>query len=215
VVGDWMGSQYDSGGRRYDYRLFLDHDGRYERTVRRELDHERKDAGRWFHDEADAVLLLESDTPDDIDRISSSWWVLSVRNCEDSNCILVLRWAALASRNRHCCCTGSTVTGEATALAGSKGLPNTTLQQTAAAVVVLRDTTVLSAAAFHCGMSKTLILRQLSRVLPRTWHDANQSNQCLKLAGPHFADPRTMFHQWPRQVKGVVSATWSECSAAS
>ena len=27
MVGDWMGSQYDVGGRRYDYRLFLDHDG--------------------------------------------------------------------------------------------------------------------------------------------------------------------------------------------
>ena len=26
MIGDWMGSQYDVGGRRYDYRLFLDHD---------------------------------------------------------------------------------------------------------------------------------------------------------------------------------------------
>ena len=99
VVGDWMASQYDSTGRRYDYRLFLDHDGRYERTVRREPDYERKDAGSWFHDEMEGVLRLESDTPDDTDRMSSSWWVLSVRTCEDSNCILVLRWVALASRN--------------------------------------------------------------------------------------------------------------------
>jgi hypothetical protein len=99
VVGDWMGSQYDVGGRRYDYRLFLDHDGRYERTVRREPDYVRKDTGRWFHDEAEGVLRLESDTPEDADRMSSSWWVLSVRTCEDSSCILVLRWVALASRN--------------------------------------------------------------------------------------------------------------------
>jgi hypothetical protein len=99
VIGDWMGSQYDVGGRRYDYRLLLDHDGRYERTVCREPDYERKDTGGWFHDKADGVLRLESDTPDDTDRMSSSWWVLSVRTCEDSNCILVLRWVALASRN--------------------------------------------------------------------------------------------------------------------
>lgn len=94
-----MGSQYDVGGRRSDYRLLLDHDGHYERTVRREPDHERRDTGRWFHDEAEGVLRLESDTPDETDRMSSSWWVLSVRTCEDSNCILVLRWVALASRN--------------------------------------------------------------------------------------------------------------------
>jgi hypothetical protein len=99
VVGDWMGSQYDVGGRRHDYRLFLDHDGRYERTVRREPDYERIDAGRWFHDEANGVLRLESDKPDDTDDISSTWFVLSVRTCEDSNCILILRSVALASRN--------------------------------------------------------------------------------------------------------------------
>jgi hypothetical protein len=99
VIGDWMGSQYDVGGRRYDYRLFLDHNGRYERTVRRDPDFEQKDTGRWFHDEADDVLRLESDSPDGADPMSSSWWVLSVRTCEDSNCILVLRCVALASRN--------------------------------------------------------------------------------------------------------------------
>lgn len=87
MVGDWMGSQYDVGGRRYDYRLFLDHDGRYERTVRRESDYERRDTGRWFHDEVEGVLRLESDIPDESERTSSSWWVLSVRTCEDLNCI--------------------------------------------------------------------------------------------------------------------------------
>lgn len=99
MVGDWMGSQYDVGDRRYDYRLFLDHDRRYERTIRREPDYERRDTGRWFHDEVEGVLRLESDTPDESERTPSSWWVLSVRTCEDSNCILVLRWVALASRN--------------------------------------------------------------------------------------------------------------------
>jgi hypothetical protein len=99
VIGDWMGSQYDIGGHRYDYRLFLDHDGRYERTIRREPDYERKDAGRWFHDESANVLRLESDTSGEAGRTSSSWWLLSVSTCEDSTCILVLREAVLASRN--------------------------------------------------------------------------------------------------------------------
>jgi hypothetical protein len=94
-----MASEYDVGGRRHDYRLFLDHDGRYERTVRLEPDYERRDTGRWFHDESEGVLRLESDTPDDTDRISSRWRVLAVHTCEDSNCILVLHWLALASRN--------------------------------------------------------------------------------------------------------------------
>jgi len=99
MVGDWMGSQYDVGGRRYDYRLFLDHDGHYERTIRREPGYKRPDTGRWFHDERENVLRLESDVPDDVARTSSSWRVLLVRTCEDSNCILVLRLVALASRN--------------------------------------------------------------------------------------------------------------------
>jgi hypothetical protein len=94
-----MGSEYDAGGRRYDYHLFLNHDGRYERTVRREPDYEQRDTGRWSHDEDEGVLLLELDTPDKSNQTSSRWWVLSVTTCEDSNCLMVLRWIALASRN--------------------------------------------------------------------------------------------------------------------
>lgn len=99
VVGDWMGSQYDVGGRRHDYRLFLNHDGRYERIVRREPDYQRTDAGVWMHDEAQGVLHLKSDQPDEADLLSSRWSVLAVPTCEESNCILVLRRLALASRN--------------------------------------------------------------------------------------------------------------------
>jgi len=94
-----MASQYDVGGHRSDYRLFLDHDGHYERTVRPETGDEQRDSGRWFHDEADGVLRLEPDTPGDSDDMSTQWWMLSVRTCEESNCIMVLRWVALASRN--------------------------------------------------------------------------------------------------------------------
>jgi hypothetical protein len=99
VVGDWMGSIYGVGGRRCDWHLFLDHDGRYERTIRREPDYERRDTGRWEYDEAEKALRLRSDSPDEDDRMSGAWWVLSVATCEDSNVLLVLRAAILASRN--------------------------------------------------------------------------------------------------------------------
>jgi hypothetical protein len=93
-----MGSRYDSAGGRYDYHLFLNHDGRYERKIRKEPDYERHDTGRWSHDVAEDVLELDSDAPDELDQISSSWRVLSVTTC-NSNCLMVLRWLALASRN--------------------------------------------------------------------------------------------------------------------
>jgi hypothetical protein len=99
VVGVWMGSLYSAAGRRWDLVLFLDHDGRYERTIRMEPDYERRDAGRWEYAEADRVLRLVSDTPDDSDRSSGGWQVLSVATCEESNVLLVLREVVLASRN--------------------------------------------------------------------------------------------------------------------
>jgi hypothetical protein len=100
VIGDWMGSIYGINGRRVDYHLFLDHDGRYERTVRSEPDYERRDAGRWELREGDKVLQLESDSPNEPDRISGGrWCVLSVTACEASNVLLVLRELILGSRN--------------------------------------------------------------------------------------------------------------------
>jgi hypothetical protein len=99
MIGDWMGSIYDVGGRRWDYCLFLDHDGRYERTARRDPGYERCDAGSWKFDETEKVLRLNSDTPDESDRNSAGWSVLSVSTCETSNVLLVLREIVLASRN--------------------------------------------------------------------------------------------------------------------
>ena len=99
MVGDWMGSLYAATGRRWDLFLFLDADGRYERTVRMEPDYERRDTGRWEYDEREQLLQLMSDTPDDHDRASGGWRVLSVATCEDSNVLLVLREIVLASRN--------------------------------------------------------------------------------------------------------------------
>lgn len=99
VIGDWMGSIYGAGGQREETHLFLDHDGRFERTVREDDDKERHDKGRWELDESHWVLRLISDTPNEFDKISDSWRVLSVTTCEESNCLLVLRWLILGSRN--------------------------------------------------------------------------------------------------------------------
>jgi hypothetical protein len=94
-----MGSQYDVGGRRWDMHLFLDHDGRYVRVIRHQPDYERRDTGRWSHNEGENLLLLEYDSPDEFEKSSEGWRVLTVNGCEDSNVLLVLRAAILASRN--------------------------------------------------------------------------------------------------------------------
>src|SRR5882672_7178500 len=99
MIGDWRGCCYDAGGRRWEYHLFVDHDGRYERAVRREPTYERHDTGRWEYDQAEKVLRLTSDTPDESNGMSGGWRVLSVTACEDSNVLLVLREIVLASRN--------------------------------------------------------------------------------------------------------------------
>ena len=98
-IGDWMGSVYAVGGRRWDYHLFLDKNGRYERTERAEPDYERRDAGRWEYVKENEILALESDAPDQSGRKSEAWRVLAVHTCEDSNVLLVLRQVILASRN--------------------------------------------------------------------------------------------------------------------
>ena len=102
VIGDWMGSLYTAVGKRCDLFLFLDRDGRYERTARMEPDHDVRDAGRWEYDPASRALQLIPDTPDAAVRWSSDsgrWTVLTVSGCEDSNALLVLRPVAPAARN--------------------------------------------------------------------------------------------------------------------
>jgi hypothetical protein len=94
-----MGSTYDVGGRRWDFHLFLDLEGRYERTVRRDPGFEIRDTGKWEYQEAEKLLQLEPDAPGDSNKEFRCWWVLSVNGCEDSNVLLVLREAILASRN--------------------------------------------------------------------------------------------------------------------
>lgn len=98
-VGDWMGSVYSARGQRIDYCLFLHSDGIFERRVCQEPDYHRTDRGRWFHKEGEDVLRLESESRVEGDCEGSDWWVLAVKSCEDSNCLMVLREAVLASRN--------------------------------------------------------------------------------------------------------------------
>ena len=99
IIGDWMASIYGIGGDRGDYHLFLDHNGRFERVVRSESREPQRDSGRWEYDEEERLLSLHYDAPDPWNRTSSHWRVLSVSGCEDSNVLLVLREAVLASRN--------------------------------------------------------------------------------------------------------------------
>lgn len=95
-LGDWAASAYTVGGRRIDYRVALNPDGTYEWAVRQGPDPDRAERGRWHHAEGDATLRLE---PGTAEAIRSAWSVLSVTTCEDSNCLMVLRWVGLGSRN--------------------------------------------------------------------------------------------------------------------
>ena len=99
MVGDWMGSTYDLSGQRWDFHFFLDHDGRYERTVCREPDFDLRDNGKWEYQKAENLLQFEPQSRDESNRDFRAWRVLSVNGCEDSNVLLVVREAILASRN--------------------------------------------------------------------------------------------------------------------
>ena len=99
MIGDWMGSSYASTGVRWDFHLFLDHDGHYERTICCAPEFELQDKGTWQYHEQDKLLALQPDIRDMSHNQLTRWRVLSVNGCEDSNVLLVLREAILASRN--------------------------------------------------------------------------------------------------------------------
>jgi hypothetical protein len=160
VVGDWMGSLYTTGGRRWGLFLFLDHDGRYERTVCVEPDYEKRDAGRWEYDESERVLRLISDTPDEADRRSGGgrcWGSADVRT--PTACWFSVRLSWLAA-TYPCYCRASIATDGDTAPAGSKGTPNQALQKTGHAN---------SGSARHGGFSR--MSRLLSFVVNRRKDD--------------------------------------------
>ena len=97
-TGDWMATVYAASGCKTEIHLYLDPKGRFERVTRSDERPEHVDSGGW-HLEDQNVLALESDAPNETDRVSDRWSLLSVTTCERSNCIMVLRWLALASRN--------------------------------------------------------------------------------------------------------------------
>jgi hypothetical protein len=100
-IGYWMATVYGVTGRRADYRLFLNGDGTFQRWTCAEPTEERLDRGQWEHRrDGDAeTILLKSESPSDMDWTRNAYRVLSINTCEDSNCMMVLRWAGLGSRN--------------------------------------------------------------------------------------------------------------------
>jgi len=100
-IGYWMATIYSGTGRREDHRLFLKEDGTFKRWTRQEPFEGRFDRGQWEHrkEAGDESILLKSETPNDLERARNAYHVLTVNTCESSNCLMVLRWAGLGSRN--------------------------------------------------------------------------------------------------------------------
>lgn len=102
LIGDWIGTGYERGGGRWEYRLLLDHDGRYDKQVFRESEEVLRSVGLWAYDGGEKVLHLNADPPGK----SEGWSVLSIRGIPQvrkgvalpRHC-LVLRACVLASRN--------------------------------------------------------------------------------------------------------------------
>jgi len=94
IVGDWIGSLYRADGGRIEWKLSIDSDGSYVRTVADDIDDPTTDHGQWTHDRESDVIKLEGTDAD-----SSSWCILDVTNGERANTLLVLRRLAVASRN--------------------------------------------------------------------------------------------------------------------
>jgi hypothetical protein len=93
IVGDWMGTQYNIAGTRYDWRLSLWSSGAYQRAV---SSHEsgRLENGQWTLDEEGRVLLLQPS-----DNGSTSRWIFEdVTGYEFARTLLVLRSHVLGSR---------------------------------------------------------------------------------------------------------------------
>src|ERR1700691_2499574 len=91
-LGDWMASAYHRTGARTAYKLSLNPDGSFERTVR-VPNYERTDRGSWIPEHAGQVLRLRSNDPE-VPDADSSWCVL-----EFTGTSLMVRLLALAGRN--------------------------------------------------------------------------------------------------------------------
>ncbi len=94
ILGNWMGSLYGGDGTRFEWKLSLETDGSYLRTIHVSTDHPVTERGRWTHDVDADMIQLDATNGD-----SSNWSILDVTNSERANTLLVLRRLAVASRN--------------------------------------------------------------------------------------------------------------------
>lgn len=88
-VGRWMGTLYTGTGDRTDLDLELESNGRF---VKRSG--EEAIEGTWS--ETAGELHLQ---PDDPNSRSIDYWILKIERLERAENFMVLRWAAIASRN--------------------------------------------------------------------------------------------------------------------
>ncbi len=95
IKGDWVGSIFDAGGRRFDWVLSLSDEGSYRRQVTTSMEL-KSENGKWLFDETTEILSL---SPEEGAGTKSEWWVLDVTKCERANTMLVLRECILGSRN--------------------------------------------------------------------------------------------------------------------
>src|SRR3569623_651498 len=93
VRGHWRAVEFHMDGRRTEHELIFDPDGRF-RWTQTGYRGDRTFAGTWRHDADDVITFHLTDGPFDTDRLR---W--HAENWQDSNCVLILRWVALASRN--------------------------------------------------------------------------------------------------------------------
>lgn len=104
VPGLWRGSIYGPTGRRSDIVLELRADGHFKQATFQNGAIIEKLTGLWRYSaearlvrepgDEPGILYLDSEKAD-VRRHS----VLTISNCEDSNCMLILRRVILASRN--------------------------------------------------------------------------------------------------------------------
>ncbi|HTU92849.1 MAG TPA: hypothetical protein VMF69_22405 [Gemmataceae bacterium] len=101
LVGNWMASTYLSDGVRIDHALTLQPDGSFVWRTRREGQGDHTSRGAWRHNQGEEVLYF---TPSEAGPVYGPnrpqlWRVLQIVGLEGANAFMVLRWAALASRN--------------------------------------------------------------------------------------------------------------------
>ena len=94
-VGHWKATIYNRDGRPLEQSLLLRDDGKYiwKMTV---AGKPSRESGSWrFLRKRNTLGFL----PTSKKKSKYAFWILAIEMCEDSNLVLMLRWAGLASRN--------------------------------------------------------------------------------------------------------------------